>query len=206
MLSARAKKAFTSIIEDIKALKATPGASGAPKRQIEAKQDKLKKLKEAFSQKEMELNHAVRDQMRDQMKIAHPELDEYQIADAVPDAKPQQIFLQSIMQSGRRGQAATVLGAVKARSEEIEKLEKGIIEVAELFSEMESMVLQQGELIEKIDVQAEEAKEDIVEANVQLGKAEVKARSARKKKWWCLGICGTFFSPSPSTSCPTSID
>jgi len=200
--SEKIKAALTSIIQSMKALKTTPGAAGAPKRQIDTKQNKLSDLQAKYRQKEMELNHAVRDQMRAQLRITNPALDEYEIAEAVPDSQPQQIFQQAIMQSGRRGEATKTLGAVQQRHEQIKKLEQDIIELASQFTELEALVCEQEPLVEKIDQQAEQAEQDIVQANVHLGKAEVKARSARKKKWWCLGIGGKFI---PLSTFETSV-
>lgn len=189
-LSDAIKKDMTGIIRDLVALKKTPGAAGAPARQIENTQNRAKKLQEDLRSRERELDNAVMNQMRAQLRIAKPELDEEAIADAVPDSQTQNIFAQHIMQSDRQGKANTVLGAVKARSEALAKIAQTFSELTELFTEMEAQVLQQGEIIEAVDVKIEDTKQDVDQGVTHLAKGVETARSTRKKKWWCLGISG----------------
>lgn len=189
-LSDEAKSTFRNIIKDLARLKQTPGAAGAPARQIDAKQRKLKELQETFKEKERALENAVRDQMRDQLRKVRPELDEEAIAEAVPDSTPQQIFANATMQSARKGQATATLGAVKARSEALAKIVRDFEQISEMFSELESMVLQQEEMVTHIEAKGEETKDEVTQAEVELGTAVESAKAARRKKWWCLGIFG----------------
>ena len=108
------------------------------------------------------------------------------------------------MQSNRRGQAQSALSAVKSRHAEIQKIEEQIEELARLFEQMNDIVIQQEAAVQQIDTSAQQVETDVAGANVELGGAVVKARAARKKKWICLGIVGTFrllpLSPSAHAS------
>lgn len=44
-------------------------------------------------------------------------------------------------------------------------------------------------MVEQIDQRGEEVVENVNKAQEQIGEAVEKARSRRRKKWWCLLIC-----------------
>ena len=67
-----------------------------------------------------------------------------------------------------------------------------MIELAQLFQDMEAAVVQQEAPIEHIDAKAEDTVVHLDKGNEQLNQAVDKARSARRKKWICLGIFSTF--------------
>ncbi len=67
-----------------------------------------------------------------------------------------------------------------------------MIELAQLFQDMEAAVVQQEPAIENIDTKAEDTVVNMNKGNEQLDQAVVKARSARRKKWICLGIFSKF--------------
>lgn len=64
-----------------------------------------------------------------------------------------------------------------------------MIELAQLFTDLENIVVQQDPLVQNIEQKGEEVQDNIVKANTELGGAVKSARAARKKKWICLGIC-----------------
>ena len=107
------------------------------------------------------------------------------------------------MTSNRRGQAQSALRAVEGRHEAIQKIERQMIELAQLFQDMEAAVVQQEPAVEIIDQKAEDTQMNIGKGNEQLDQAVVKARSARRKKWICLGIASKFYPellPQPNCS------
>lgn len=64
-----------------------------------------------------------------------------------------------------------------------------MIQLAQLFQDMESLVVQQEAAVEQIDQKAENVNGDVQKANVEIDGAIQKARSRNRKKWWCLLIC-----------------
>ena len=94
-----------------------------------------------------------------------------------------------LLNSDRRGNAQRTLGAVNQRHQEIQKIERQMIELAQLFTDLENIVVQQEPLVANIEQKGEEIQDNMVKANVELGGAVKSARAARKKKWICLGIC-----------------
>jgi syntaxin 1B/2/3 len=94
-----------------------------------------------------------------------------------------QIFKQT-----RRGEARSALQEVQARHTEIQRIEKTIVELADLFNQMEQLVNEQQTMVDNIDARGEEVVLNVDKAQGELGGAVEKARAARRKKWWCLLI------------------
>lgn len=99
------------------------------------------------------------------------------------------------MSSDRRGQAQSALGAVRARHDAIQNIEKTIIELNQLFQDLDAIVVQQEPAIQATEQNAEQARDDVNKATEHTERAVDKARSARKKKWWCLLIVGMLSIP-----------
>lgn len=53
---------------------------------------------------------------------------------------------------------------------------------------MEQLVVEQEAMVEVIDQRGEEIQTNVDQAQEQIGQAVEKARSRRRKKWWCLLI------------------
>ncbi|OAD77648.1 hypothetical protein PHYBLDRAFT_108869, partial [Phycomyces blakesleeanus NRRL 1555(-)] len=97
-----------------------------------------------------------------------------------------QIFAQSIMQAGRRGQANAVLSEVQLRNDDIKNIEKTILELHQLFMDMAMMVEQQGEVLNQTEQHAENTTHDVETGHNHLIKAIKSARATRAKKWCCF--------------------
>jgi syntaxin 1B/2/3 len=63
-----------------------------------------------------------------------------------------------------------------------------MIELAELFQDLDNIVIQQDVQIKHIETKAEEVTEDVAQGNVQLDLGIKSAHAARKKKWICFFI------------------
>lgn len=98
------------------------------------------------------------------------------------------------MSSDRRGQAQSALGAVRARHDAIQNIEKTMIELAQLFQDLDAIVVQQDPAVQVIEDRAGEAHGNVVKANEEIAQANNKARSRRRKKWWCLLIVGVWLN------------
>ncbi len=83
---------------------------------------------------------------------------------------------------------------VRGRHQDIQKIEQQMMELAQLFQDLEALVVQQEPAVTNIEQKGEEVTENVGKGNTELDGAIVKARAARRKKWICLGIVGTFLS------------
>lgn len=122
-----------------------------------------------------------------QYRIVNPEATEMEVQEAIESSNTQ-IFSQALMSSNRRGQARTALSEVQARHREIQKIEKTMQELAQLFHDMETLVAEQEEPVRHIDEQATQVQQDIEQGVAHTSRAIISARALRKKKWWCIFI------------------
>jgi len=76
-----------------------------------------------------------------------------------------------------------VMGAVKARQNEMLKVEQSLAELARLFQDLDTLVVQDGVVMARIEEQTYQANEDLSKGNVELSDAQKKALSRRKNKW-----------------------
>ncbi len=63
-----------------------------------------------------------------------------------------------------------------------------MVELAQLFQDLDQIVQQQEPLVTNIEQKGEEIHENVVQGNQEIGGAIEKARSRNRKKWWCLLI------------------
>lgn len=83
------------------------------------------------------------------------------------------------MQANRSGQAKAVLSEVQSRHDDIKKIEKTILELHQLFVDMQMMVEEQGETLKEIETHAETTVVDLEQGNKDIEKAIVSAKSTR---------------------------
>lgn len=180
---------FRELTGQIKRVKSRPEAGqqrNAP--QIGRVTPRLKDMRQQYQSQRNQFEHAVRDQAKKQARIVMQDASEAEINAFVDNPANTQLFSQALMQSNRRGEAQSTLNAVSARHAEIQKIEQQMIELAELFQEMESLVVQQEVNVVAIETKGEEVQDNLVKGNEEMGIAVKSARAARRKKWWCLLI------------------
>lgn len=83
------------------------------------------------------------------------------------------------MQTNRSGQARAVLNEVQSRHDDIKKIERTILELHQLFMDMQMMIEQQGEVLTQIEVHAETAAQDLEQGNKDVSRAIVSAKATR---------------------------
>jgi syntaxin 1B/2/3 len=88
----------------------------------------------------------------------------------------------------RTGQASSVLGAVKARQTELQQVERSISELAQLFQDLETLVIEQEAVVAKIEDHTQQADVDLTHGIKQVQVAQRSVLNRRKLKWICLGI------------------
>ena len=81
-----------------------------------------------------------------------------------------------------------MLGSVRARHNDIQKIERTLLELNALMSDLSTAVVLQDAPIQQTEQATENVKKDTEAGNVQLDKGIDHARRARKLKWWCLFI------------------
>lgn len=182
---------FAARIKRLKQMPESKSSKNAP--QLGKVDRKLKKAINDYQQIESGYRKKMEDQMARQYRIVRPEATEAEVREAVSDTTNQQVFSQALMQSDRRGQSQTALRNVENRHAAIQKIEQQMIELAELFQDMETLVVQQEESVTYIEAKAEEVQEDLYKGNEQISTAITSARAKNRKKWYCLLIVGMYY-------------
>lgn len=181
----------TAIKEQIKFLERdaqrTQDASRASKQaQLNSIRETFKKELQNYMSMEGDYQKRYREQIARQYRIVNPEASEDEVRQATEADWGNEGVFQTALKSNRVGQANSVLGNVRARHSELQRIERNIAEVAQLFSEMAVLVEQQEATVDAAEQNAQQTVENIQKGNEQVEVANKHARSRRKLKWWCL--------------------
>ncbi|KXJ91280.1 t-SNARE [Microdochium bolleyi] len=191
-LSADTMAQYRTLTDQVRKIKSSPDAQQPKFRaQVGNVDRRLKSAIQAYQQVESQYRKRTQDQMARQYRIVRPDASEDEVRAAVEDQTGGQVFQQALMQSNRRGQAQAVLSAVQDRHAQLQKIEQQLMELAQLFQDLDTLVIQQDVAVMNIEQKAEETVENLDKGNEEVGTAIKSARGARKKKWICFGIVVT---------------
>ncbi|KAI6377524.1 hypothetical protein MCOR25_002507 [Pyricularia grisea] len=193
-LSSETMAMYRALTDRVRKVKSSPEASQARNTaQVNRVDRRLKAAINQYQQIESGFRQKSRDQLERQYRYVRPDADDREVRDAVEDAANGggQIFQQALMQSDRRGQARAVLNAVQDRHEQMKKIEQQMIELSQLFQDMDTLIVQQEVQVAQIEQKGEEIVENLDKGNEEIVVAVETAKKTRKKKWICLGICIT---------------
>ncbi|EOO02623.1 putative snare domain-containing protein [Phaeoacremonium minimum UCRPA7] len=180
----------TSIRDQIRSLKAdvertTDGSAGLKKRQFDALNNDFKKELQGYLQEEQQYKERYRDQIARQYRIVNPDATETEVREAADRDWGNEGIFQTALRTNRTGQASAVLGAVRARHNELQKIEQSITELAGLFQDLDTLVVQQEPTVIRAEEQTEQTNQHLQKGNEQVAVGITHARRARKLKWWC---------------------
>ena len=190
-LSAETMSHYRALTERVRNVKSNPSAR-TPKNspQVGRVDRRLKAAIQQYQQVESQFRKRTQDHMARQYRTVRPDASEQEIRAAVEDTSGGQVFSQAMMQSDRRGQARAALTAVQDRHNALVKIEEQMVELSQLFQDMDTLVIQQEAAVTQIEQKGEEVVDHLDKGNAEIGVAVNTARKTRKKKWICLGICG----------------
>lgn len=191
-LSSDTMALYRSLTDRVRHIKSNP-ESQSPKNkpQVSRVDRRLKAAITSYQQVESQFRKRTQDQMARQYRIVRPDATDEEVRAAVEDTSGGQVFSQALMQSDRQGRARAALSAVQDRHVALVKIEQQMVELAQLFQDMDTLVVQQEAAVMQIEQKGEEVVENLDKGNEEIGVAVNTARKTRKKKWICLGICGT---------------
>ncbi len=81
-----------------------------------------------------------------------------------------------------------MLGNVRARHNELQKIEQSILELAGLFQDLDTLIVQQDTTVTRIEEQTEKTNVNLQKGNKEVDSGIRSAIRARRAKWWCLLI------------------
>lgn len=164
------------------------GDKNVRKTQIGAQKNRFKETIQRYQQVEQTYRKKYRDRAERQFKIVKPDATPQEVKAAIEDDQGQQIFSQALLNSNRHGEARGALREVQERHEDIKKIEKTLVELAQLFQEIDILITEQGEQIDVIDQHGTAVENDMNQGLQATNKAVVSARKARKKRIICFII------------------
>ncbi|KAH3671422.1 hypothetical protein WICMUC_004602 [Wickerhamomyces mucosus] len=172
----------------IKTAQSKAGNDNSKKAQAERSKDDFLRLIQNYRIIEANYREQNKIQASTQYKIVKPDATEEEVEDAINDVGGQQIFSQAILNASRRGEAKTALAEVQSRHRELQRLEKTMAELTQLFHDMEELVAEQNVAVQNVNESVEEAQKDLELGLGHTDKAVESARKARRKKCWCIWI------------------
>ncbi|KAF2755079.1 t-SNARE [Pseudovirgaria hyperparasitica] len=187
-MSSTIMSGYRALVDRVKKIKSQPESQTARNSGQVGRIDRsLKQTIQRYQSMEREYRRDMQQQAERQYRIVKPDASPEEIREATENPEAP-IFQQALMQSDRRGQATSVLNNVRARHEEIQKIERQMTELAELFQDLDRIVMEQDEVIHNIETKAEETGTNVVAANEQIDTAIDLAKARQRKKWWCVLI------------------
>jgi t-SNARE complex subunit (syntaxin) len=127
-----------------------------------------------------------RQQLQRQYKIVRPDASEEEL-EKVVESKGSSLMSQQIFTIANADDAQQLIEDMQDRHNDIMVLEKSILELHQLFVDMSLLVEQQGDMINTIESQVEQAADYTGQAVVELRSAVQHQKNARKKRW-CIII------------------
>ncbi|CAO3571976.1 unnamed protein product [Mortierella alpina] len=128
-----------------------------------------------------------KDNVARQYRIANPHATEDDIRKLV-DQDQGGAFSQQLLQQARGQQAMAALNSVQNRQRELHSLQESVVELAELYKQLEHLISDQDVQFQEIEASVFRAGNDIEKADSLVGLALVDGKAARQKKWFALGI------------------
>ncbi|KAL1592728.1 hypothetical protein SLS60_011144 [Paraconiothyrium brasiliense] len=181
----------TSIKDEIKFLEkdaAREPQNSFKRTQVESLKRTFKSQLEDFQKEEADYSKRYRDAIARQYRIVNPEATDAEVQEAANADWGDEGIFQQALKTNRSGQANSVLGAVRARHNDIQRIEKTLGELGLLFQQLNEQVVYQEDQVTRVEEQTEDVNKDTTDATRQLDKGIKSARRARKLKWWTLGI------------------
>lgn len=180
-LSADIMSGYRGLADRVKRIKSRPESQDARnKPQVEALDRRIRKAINAYQVVETQFRKDVQEQQRRQFLIVRPDATEEEIQEATSEGADTQIFQQALMNSDRRGQAQSALN-VRQRHAAIQQIEKTMLELQQLFQDLDAIVMEQEPMVQNVEQRAMDTHEHLEQGNVQLDRGIQSARAARKR-------------------------
>ncbi|TBU35840.1 t-SNARE [Dichomitus squalens] len=160
------------------------------KNQTSLLRQKFVEVLQNYQNVERDYRQRYRQRVERQFKIVKPDATPEDVAAVVNDTEGSgaQIFTQALSSSTRYGESRLVYREVQDRHHDIQKIERTLEELAQLFNDMSVLVAQQDEAIDTIQTTAIDVEGNTRAGLEQTEKAVKHARSARRKRWICFWI------------------
>jgi len=138
------------------------------------------KAMEHFEQVQEKQKKVVQKGIAKDLKSLNPNVADRDIMAAVENDNYGHLLDQAQL-SGAHAETQTRLNEIRSRNQDIQELEKNIIELHQMFVDMSLLVENQGELLNSIEYNIGKTKEAAKDAEIELIQARKNQKAARKK-------------------------
>ncbi|KJZ78636.1 hypothetical protein HIM_02027 [Hirsutella minnesotensis 3608] len=183
----------TAIKDGIKGLERDLGRTSDSSRNT--KNTQLQSLKTFFKSEldkyqsiERDYQHKYREQIARQYRIVNPEATDEEVREAAEADWGNEGVFQTALRTNRTGHASSLLGNVRARHSELQRIEQTLSELAYLYQELATIVEQQDPLVQAAETNAENTVHHMEQGNKQVDKGIEHAKRRRFLKWVCFFI------------------
>ncbi|TFY70409.1 hypothetical protein EVG20_g2603 [Dentipellis fragilis] len=176
-------------IQDLEKQPAPPGQDARiRKNQTSLVKTKFLEALQSYQQVEQQYRARYKQRVERQFKIVKPDATPDEVAAVVNDesGSGSQLFSQALMSSTRYGETRAAYREVQERHEDIRKIEHTLAELAQIFNDMNLLVVQQDDTINAIETSAAQVEGDTEAGLGHTEKAVKSARAARRKRWICF--------------------
>ena len=142
---------------------------------------KFRAVLREFQESQLEYKNATQDKIKRQIAIVKPDADETEINELAqdPDATSRLLNEQIIGTAHKKIQNA--VDDIDKKYKDILRLEKGVEEVYQLFLDLETLINAQGEMLDSILTNMQDANDYVKKANVKLESAKKYHKKSRNK-------------------------
>jgi len=138
-----------------------------------------------FQESQLEYKNATQNKIKRQIAIVKPEADEEEIRELMEDPDATSKLLNEQIVGTAHAKVRNAVDDIDRKYQDILKLEKGVEEVYQLFLDLGTLISAQGEMLDSILTNMEQARDYIKEGNKRLGNAQ-KIHKKTRSKMCCI--------------------
>lgn len=126
-----------------------------------------------------------RAQLQRQYLIVKPNATKSELADLTkdPEAMKVKVFAMTVKDDSRK-----TLGQMKNRLQDMQNIEKSILELNQIFLQMQDLVVSQSEVINRIEYNVDQIEDYTAQAARSMESAVESQKAIQKKKWYIVMI------------------
>nr|KAJ3420562.1 hypothetical protein HK105_005520 [Polyrhizophydium stewartii] len=179
-LLADARRRLQRIAAETKQMRERGQAAGDRQAAVAQLASKVVEVADAYRTVQETSRKEYRQRMEREIRVANPNATPDEIERAL-DSNSGSVFAQQLL-SSRIGEQRRVLQEVQGRHEELRKMEQSIVELAQLFQDMQAMIEAQSSTIVAIETNVMEAQTYLERGNQEVDKAIVHQESYNKNR------------------------
>lgn len=144
----------------------------------------------SFQKMQETYQNKYRDQLKRQYLIVKPKATKAELAELTkdPEAMKVQVFAMNVKEDSKK-----TLGQMKNRLQDMQNIEKSILELNQMFLQMQDLVVSQGEIINRIEYNVDQIEDYTAQAAKSMENALESQKAIQKKKWYIILIVMAIF-------------